>query len=42
MKTDGVAFAHLNPEEEKKLRELERKFISDTGKKLYLLAFDQK
>lgn len=42
MKTDGVAFAHLSPTEEKKLKELEQKFISDTGKQLYLLAFDQK
>lgn len=42
METGSVEFAHLNPMEEKKLKELEQKFISETGKKLYLLAFGQK
>lgn len=42
MEAVDVDFARLNPTEEKKLKELEQKFISETGKKLYLLAFDQK
>lgn len=37
-----ITFSNLTPDEEKKLKKLEEQFLNETGKSLYLLAFNKK
>lgn len=37
-----ISFSTLTPDEEKKLKKFEEQFTNDTGKSLYLLAFNKK
>lgn len=42
MDDKNISFSNLTSDEEQKLKKFEKEFISETGKNLYLLAFDKR